>query len=211
MTLVPRLKMYLNTAIPIPVVTGKISRQKTPSGTYVHYILERVYDPKKKHTVPKRVIIGRVCPDNDKNMFPNERFFEYFPNTPLPELREEAKRCTTLKAGPYMVIEEQNQGQHYPDYAYRRPLFTADMRIASDSAISRFFSGVTDAQIAGFLNDWNAERDHSSRIYISYDSTNKNCQAGDIDFVEFGKPKSDAAHRQPRSGLRQDQSGPAFL
>ena len=207
MTLVPRLKMYLNTAIPIPVVTGKISRQKTPSGTYVHYILERVYDPKKKHTVPKRVIIGRVCPDNDKNMFPNERFFEYFPNTPLPELREEAKRCTTLKAGPYMVfdkiikhygidkmaekhfgksagllldlasymvIEEQNQGQHYPDYAYRRPLFTADMRIASDSAISRFFSGVTDAQIAGFLNDWNAERDHSSRIYISYDSTNKN-------------------------------------
>lgn len=239
MTLVPRLKMYLNTAIPIPVVTGKISRQKTPSGTYVHYILERVYDPKKKHTVPKRVIIGRVCPDNDKNMFPNERFFEYFPNTPLPELREEAKRCTTLKAGPYMVfdkiikhygidkmaekhfgksagllldlasymvIEEQNQGQHYPDYAYRRPLFTADMRIASDSAISRFFSGVTDAQIAGFLNDWNAERDHSSRIYISYDSTNKNCQAGDIDFVEFGKPKSDAGLPIVNLGLAYDKT-----
>ena len=30
------------------------------------------------------------------------------------------------------------------------------------------------------------------RIYISYDSTNKNCQAGDIDIVEFGAAKVDA-------------------
>ncbi|MDO4194502.1 MAG: transposase, partial [Erysipelotrichaceae bacterium] len=29
------------------------------------------------------------------------------------------------------------------------------------------------------------------KIYISYDSTNKNCQAGDIDIVEFGHPKMD--------------------
>ena len=28
-------------------------------------------------------------------------------------------------------------------------------------------------------------------IYISYDSTNKNSQAGDIDLVEFGHPKDD--------------------
>lgn len=28
-------------------------------------------------------------------------------------------------------------------------------------------------------------------VYISYDSTNKNCQAGDIDLVEFGKAKDD--------------------
>lgn len=29
------------------------------------------------------------------------------------------------------------------------------------------------------------------KTYISYDSTNKNCQAGDIDLVEFGHAKED--------------------
>ena len=29
------------------------------------------------------------------------------------------------------------------------------------------------------------------KIYISYDSTNKNCQAGDLECVEFGHPKQD--------------------
>ena len=29
------------------------------------------------------------------------------------------------------------------------------------------------------------------KIYISYDSTNKNCQAGDFALVEYGKPKTD--------------------
>ena len=98
--------MYLDFSVPIPDTTGKISRQKTPSGTYVHYILGRVYDPKKKHTVPKRVIIGRVCPDDNKKMIPTERFLEFFPRTPLPEQREQAERCTTLKAGPFMVFDK---------------------------------------------------------------------------------------------------------
>lgn len=39
------------------------------------------------------------------------------------------------------------------------------------------------------MNEWNAARDHRERIYISYDSTNKNCQAGDIEMVEFGHVK----------------------
>ncbi len=41
------------------------------------------------------------------------------------------------------------------------------------------------------LNEWNASRDHREKIYISYDSTNKNCQAGDIEMVEYGHPKAD--------------------
>ena len=43
----------------------------------------------------------------------------------------------------------------------------------------------------GFLNQWNASRNHREQIYISYDSTNKNCQAGDIEMAEFGHPKDD--------------------
>ena len=42
-----------------------------------------------------------------------------------------------------------------------------------------------------FLNLWNDERDHDVQIYVSYDSTNKNCQAGDLEIVEYGHPKVD--------------------
>lgn len=42
-----------------------------------------------------------------------------------------------------------------------------------------------------FQNEWNAVRKKQDKIYISYDSTNKNCQAGDIEIVEFGHAKED--------------------
>ncbi|MGI6057352.1 MAG: IS1634 family transposase [Bilifractor sp.] len=40
-----------------------------------------------------------------------------------------------------------------------------------------------------FQNTWNEKQNHREKIYISYDSTNKNCQAGDLECVEFGHPK----------------------
>lgn len=91
----------------------------------------------------------------------------------------------------YLIVEAENAGQYYPDFAFCHPLFTAGMRIYSDSKICRFLKSVSKEKTMGFLNDWNSRRDHSQRIYISYDSTNKNCQAGDIDLVEYGKPKDD--------------------
>ncbi len=89
----------------------------------------------------------------------------------------------------YSVISENNAGQYYPDYAYNHPLFTPDMRIYSDSKISDFFGDISIDQSIAFLNEWNASRDHREKIYISYDSTNKNCQAGDIEIAEFGHSK----------------------
>lgn len=91
----------------------------------------------------------------------------------------------------YLIVEEENAGQYYPDYAFNHPLFTDKMRIYSDSKVSRLLSSITKDQCIGFLDDWNKNRDHTSRIYVSYDSTNKNCDAGDIDIVEFGKAKDD--------------------
>lgn len=92
----------------------------------------------------------------------------------------------------YSIIGESNAAQYYPSYAYNHPLFTEKMRIYSDSKISDFLNSITNEQTAGFLNDWNSERNHRERIYISYDSTNKNCQAGDIEMVEFGNAKDDS-------------------
>lgn len=91
----------------------------------------------------------------------------------------------------YLIVEEENAGQYYPDYAFTHPLFSDRMTIYSDSKVSRFLSSITKDQCIGFLDDWNKDRDHKSRIYISYDSTNKNSQAGDVDLVEFGKAKDD--------------------
>ncbi len=96
-----------------------------------------------------------------------------------------------LDLAVYSIITENNAGQYYPDYAFNHPLMTDNMRIYSDSKVSDFLSKTTVDQRIGFLNEWNEKRDHREKIYISYDSTNKSCQAGDIDMVEIGHPKDD--------------------
>ncbi|MCR5089281.1 MAG: transposase [Oscillospiraceae bacterium] len=89
----------------------------------------------------------------------------------------------------YSIITEDNAGQYYPDYAYNHALFTEDMKIYSDSKVSDFLHEVIVDQRILFLNEWNRKRDHRERIYISYDSTNKVSQAGDIELVELGHAK----------------------
>ena len=91
----------------------------------------------------------------------------------------------------YLIVEEENAGQYYPDFAFTHPLFTEKMTIYSDSKVCRLLNSITRDQCISFLDDWNKNRDHKSRIYISYDSTNKNSDAGDISIVEYGKPKDD--------------------
>ena len=94
-----------------------------------------------------------------------------------------------LDLAAYSIISENNAGQYYPDYGYNHPLFTEKMRIYSDSKVSDFITRITPDQSIGFLNEWNARRDHREKIYISYDSTNKACQAGNIEIAEYGHSK----------------------
>lgn len=91
----------------------------------------------------------------------------------------------------YAIVTENNAGQYYPNYAYNHPLFTEKMSIYSDTKVSSLLHSITEDQSVGFLNEWNSKKDHREKIYISYDSTNKNCQAGDIEIVEYGHPKTD--------------------
>ena len=111
----------------------------------------------------------------------------------IPMLRKRFGNDTGLMLDlvSYLIIEEENAGQYYPDFAFTHPLMTEKMTIYSDSKVSRLLGSMTKDQCIGFLDDWNLNRDHKSRIYISYDSTNKNSEAGDIDIVEFGKAKDD--------------------
>ena len=96
-----------------------------------------------------------------------------------------------LDLAAYSIVTEDNAGQYYPDYAFNHPLLTDDMRVYSDSKVSDFLGKISVDQRILFLNEWNEKRDHREKIYISYDSTNKTSQAGEIDMVEFGHPKND--------------------
>ena len=96
-----------------------------------------------------------------------------------------------LDLAAYSIITESNVAQYYPDYAYNHAIFSQNMSICSDSKVSDFFRSITDNQSVGFLNSWNESKDHREKIYVSYDSTNKNCQAGDIEMLEYGNAKVD--------------------
>lgn len=89
----------------------------------------------------------------------------------------------------YCIICENNAAQYYPDYAYNHPLFTDNFRIYSDAKISQFLTEIGRDESISFLNAWNQNRDVSEHIYITYDSSDKKCQAGQIEMVEMGHGK----------------------
>ena len=64
--------------VPVPEAKGKICRQTSRGRIYIHYILDRTYNPKTKKTHPHRKIIGRLAEDG-VSMYPNENFFKFFP------------------------------------------------------------------------------------------------------------------------------------
>ena len=111
----------------------------------------------------------------------------------IPMLRKRFGKDTGLLLDlvSYLIIDEENAGQYYPDFAFNHPLLSEKMTIYSDSKVSRLLCSISKNQCISFLDDWNRNRDHKNRIYVSYDSTNKNSDAGDIDIVEFGKAKDD--------------------
>ena len=218
--------MFLKYKVDIPVVPGKLVRKNRGGHTYIEYEYDRIYDPEKQYTYPKRASIGRVDPEDPTRMTPNENFLKYFPDAEIPEETDRSERSPYLNIGTYVVlhkliqdcklkeildeymdekdtgflldlacysiIEENNAGQYYPDYAYEHALFTPDMKIYTDSKVSDFLHGLKPEQSVGFLNSWNKSKNKRQKIYLSYDSTNKNCQAGDIDLVEYGNAKVDA-------------------
>ena len=94
-----------------------------------------------------------------------------------------------LDLAAYSIVEEDNRAQHYPAYAFCHPLFTEGMRQYSDSKVSDFVQEMEPEVSSSFQNDWNARRNHREKIYISYDSTSKHCEAGDLRIVEKGHSK----------------------
>ena len=94
-----------------------------------------------------------------------------------------------LDLAAYSIVTENNAAQYYPDYAWNHPVFTEGMKIYSDTKVGTFLSSSTADERIEFLDKWVKGRDHSETIYVSYDSTNKHCQAGDVEIAEMGHEK----------------------
>ena len=213
--------MYYETRVDIPDVAGKITINKGIYVKYEtgrEYKSEKQYNVPKRVTIGKvcEDETGKMYP-NEKYMsyFSDEKLPEYDEKSKRScclrigsflVIRKIIKDYGIDKilgdifqkyAGLFMdllsysVIDERNAGQYYPDYAYSHPLFTDHYHIYSDATVSRFLNRMTDDQRIDFINRWNENRDHTNPIYISYDSTNKNCQAGDVVFAEYGHAKDE--------------------
>ena len=94
-----------------------------------------------------------------------------------------------LDLAAYSIVTENNAAQYYPDYAWNHPVFTEGMKVYSDSKVGTFLSSSTADERIEFLNRWNEGREHKETIYVSYDSTNKHIQAGDVELSEIGHEK----------------------
>ena len=175
-------------AVPLRTIVGKVS----PSDTSRMFPNEKfqVYFPDAE--IPEELPFAyRSCCLKIGSCVIIQKVLDEYKLVPMLKKRFGDDTGLMLDLVSYLIVDEENAGQYYPDFAFTHPLLTDRMTIYSDSRVSRLLKSITKDQCNGFLDDWNRNRDHRSRIYISYDSTNKNCDAGDIDIVEFGKAKDD--------------------
>jgi len=81
--------------VPIPWDQGHIVIRK---GNTVEYQLDRTYQSEDKSTRVQRKVIGKVDPVQVGRMFPNEAYFELFPDNEVPEeVRDEFLRECEIK------------------------------------------------------------------------------------------------------------------
>ena len=68
------------------------------NGKTVEYQMDRTYAPEDKSTRVKRKVIGKVDPLQPGRMFPNELYFEIFPDNEVPEeIRDKFLRDCAIK------------------------------------------------------------------------------------------------------------------
>ena len=81
--------MFKDFLVSTPDEKVKITTQtrKTQAGktVYVLYEIGRTYNAAKKYNIPHRVVIGKADPNDPEKMYPNEKYFEHFPQTVEPQ------------------------------------------------------------------------------------------------------------------------------
>ena len=206
---------------------------RTKSGTYVYLTQKVEYSSKLKCSRPKRIAIGKL---NEKGMLiPNQNYFDLY-GKPV-ELDVPGERADTVSCGPFVVVDaiarktqlldvlesvfpeqwdkildlatymmmtENNVMQYFEDYGYHHALFNESN--FTDSTIGRLFDNMNIKDMDLFIRAWvkmHADKD----IYISYDSTNMNCVAGNLELAEYGHAKDNPDLPQVNMSLGYNQTG----
>ena len=93
---------YLKTVtVPIPFEDKLVVIRK---GERVEYEVDRTYLPEEQNTRVKRKVIGKVDPVQPGRMFPNEFYFELFPDNEVPqEVRDEFLRECAIKRQMHVI------------------------------------------------------------------------------------------------------------
>ena len=129
---------YLKTVtVPIPFEDKLVVIRK---GVRVEYEIDRIYLPEEQNTRVKRKVIGKVDPVQPGRMFPNEFYFELFPENEVPEeVREEFLRACAIKRqmsvirkNPEEVVDNVMRGleqmRNYTSSGLRPPAWAASGR-----------------------------------------------------------------------------------
>lgn len=206
---------------------------RTKSGTYVYLTQSVEYSSKLKCSRPKRIAIGKL---NEKGMLiPNQNYFDLY-GKPV-ELDVPGERADSISCGPFVVVDsiarktqlmdvlesvfpeqwekildlatymmmtENNVMQYFEDYGYHHALFNESN--FTDSTIGRLFDNMNIKDMDLFIRAWvkmYADKD----IYISYDSTNMNCVAGNLELAEYGHAKDNPDLPQVNMSLGYNQTG----
>ena len=96
--------------VPIPQNDGRVVIRR---GKTVEYELDRTYSQETQDTRVTRRVIGKVDPVNPGRMFPNEMYFQLFPENEVPEeVREEflrgceiKRQMSAIRSDPDRIIE----------------------------------------------------------------------------------------------------------
>ncbi len=94
--------------ISYPVDNKKVTLKRLKSGTYIYFETGRTYNPTTQHTTPNRVCIGKLDKDDEKYMFPNDKYFDYFPAVSYEEddAAEDFTRSCALSVGSFIAIKK---------------------------------------------------------------------------------------------------------
>lgn len=208
------------------VVRGK-------SGNYVYFTEKVQYNPELKRSVPKRIAIGKL--NDDGLLIPNQNYFDIFGNSD-EDVVQPADRADYVSTGLHVVADkivndlgvyaileeifgdytdkildialyfiqrEDNAVQYFEDYGYAHSLFNESN--FTDSTIGRLFDDLKVKDIDLFIKSWVALHCKED-IYISYDSTNMNCTAGNLELVEYGHAKDNPDLPQVNMSLAYNQT-----
>lgn len=218
-----------NLHIPLP---ERCTFKKTEKATYVYLTLSVKYSKEKKRTIPNRVLIGKL--DEEGLLIPNHNYIDMFGEekelAPSPErtdfvsiglhvvinaickqlqldellegVMEEDGARMILDLASYMIQSENNVMQYVDDYCYNHALFSD--YCFEDSDVGKLMDSISIKDIDTFIRSW-VQLHVNDGVYISYDSTNMNTTAGNLELAEYGYDKDDPDLPQVNLSLAYNQ------